>query len=212
MPLAAQNGKEISQGTVGCLPREIDRDEALRSFHADMRLEREYGATGFPTLLFLPTVSSAAQPEAPEGLLVNGHRSSQTYLQVLNRVVPGLEPAAPRPIPQLLADYGPLTTRELAEISGTKVDQLKADLDVASMRGASSATRFPSRGAYFKQRFLGLGPRLAARARARQPGDLAHQLSRHSWPARPRRAAAPGSALPIHFGVQRTCRSCQTRR
>ncbi|HEY3364160.1 MAG TPA: DsbA family protein [Symbiobacteriaceae bacterium] len=123
-------GLDVSRLTV-----DMDRDETRQAFSADLKLGREYGATGFPTLLFRRVSASEASPEEPEGILVGGHRSYQTYVQVLNRVVPGLEQASPRPVPQLLATYGPLTTRELAEVTGTKANDLRADLTAAANEG-----------------------------------------------------------------------------
>lgn len=118
--VALRLAEEVQGLDVGQLA--IDLDEAQDAFRADLLLGQEYGVTGFPTLLF---VRPAASPsEVPDGILVGGHRSLQTYLQVLDRLVPGLEPAAPRPIPELIAAYGPLTTRELEEITGTARERL----------------------------------------------------------------------------------------
>src|SRR5690606_31018984 len=84
----------------------------------------EYGATGFPTLLFL----NHEGPDGPTGMLVNGYRSSETYDQVVERVAPGLQAQTPRPIPEMLAEYGPMTTRELAEVVGKDAQALAAEL------------------------------------------------------------------------------------
>lgn len=106
------------------LQEALDNGAAMQAFVADRQLMREYGATGFPTLLFL----NHNGPDGPTGMLVNGYRSSETYDQVVQRVAPELQPQPPRPIPEMLAEYGPMTTRELAEVVGKAPNELMAAL------------------------------------------------------------------------------------
>lgn len=111
------------------LVADLESDAPRQAFQADMQLGREYGASGFPTLLF---ISVPEQPsEQPQGIIVNGHRPFQTYVQVLNRLAPGLVEREPRPVPEVLMAYGPLTTRELAEITGRKPTDIVAELSAA---------------------------------------------------------------------------------
>jgi putative protein-disulfide isomerase len=118
---------------VARLVADLATDASRQAFQADLQLGREYGASGFPTLLFVKVPESPSQQ--PEGIIVNGHRPYQTYVQVFNRLVPGLTVREPRPIPELLAMYGPLTTRELAEITSQQPAEIRAQLSPAASEG-----------------------------------------------------------------------------
>lgn len=118
--------KEVEGLDVFRLQAEIDRDEVKQAFYDDLKMGREYGATGFPTLLFIRTPESGE----PDGLLVNGHRPTQVYEQVLGQLAPELKLRPARSVPEMLADYGPLTTRELVEITDTPAERLTAELNL----------------------------------------------------------------------------------
>jgi hypothetical protein len=61
-----------------------------------------------------------ALPNAAEdGILVGGHRALGVYERVVDELAPGLERQPARSIAELLSDYGPLTTRELAGMTAT---------------------------------------------------------------------------------------------
>ncbi len=87
---------------------------AREAFERDRAECAAHGAGGFPTMLF----RLAGQHARGEGLLVGGHRSLATYERVVDELAPGLERQPARPIPTLLSEYGPLTTRELGAITG----------------------------------------------------------------------------------------------
>lgn len=108
---------------------------AEQSFHQDLALCRAYGVTGFPTMLFRP--AGAAAPEA--GILAGGYRSTSTYEQILRRLEPDLIAYPAREIEELVADYGPLTTRELAEISGVTSTALVGELEGRATAGRLEA-------------------------------------------------------------------------
>lgn len=116
--------EDVAGLNVDQLQEALDNGAVMQAFVADRRLMLEYGATGFPTLLFL----NHEGPDGPTGMLVNGYRSSETYDQVVERVAPGLQAQTPRPIPEMLAEYGPMTTRELAEVVGKDAQALAAEL------------------------------------------------------------------------------------
>jgi putative protein-disulfide isomerase len=93
----------------------LDSGQAERAFQEDLAECRRYGVTGFPTLLFR-YVGLLTLPGRDKPILVGGHRTSETYRKVLYSLAPTLKEHSPRPILELLADYGPLTTREIAEV------------------------------------------------------------------------------------------------
>lgn len=117
--------KDVEGLNVEQLEDDLNSDMAMQAFMADRELGREYNATGFPTLLFI----NPDGPDGPTGMLVNGHRPSETYDQVIERVAPGLQAKEPRPIHEMLADYGPMTTRELAEVVGQAPEELAVELN-----------------------------------------------------------------------------------
>jgi hypothetical protein len=87
----------------------------------------------------------AAANAAEGGILVGGHRSLEVYERVVDELAPGLERQPPRNIAELLSDYGPLTTRELAVITGDP--QVRTTL--ASKLSAGRVTRAEVRGGEF---------------------------------------------------------------
>ncbi|HEY9898111.1 MAG TPA: DsbA family protein [Pantanalinema sp.] len=107
--------------------------EGARAFQEDRILGARYGVRSFPTLI----IHSLAPNEADRPLLVNGARDFDTLRQVLLRVDPSLEAQPIRSVPELLAAYGPLTTRELAELHGeatpATLEALRADGVVRSI-------------------------------------------------------------------------------
>jgi len=102
--------------------RELGGERATKAFQEDLELCATYGASGFPTMLFRLTADEF-RDTGGHGILVGGHRSLATYEQVLTKVAPGVERYQPRQVEALLAEYGPLTTRELSEILGEGTEQ-----------------------------------------------------------------------------------------
>ncbi len=113
---------------------DLDAGAADRVFQADLAECRRYGVTGFPTLLFA-AAGEVGAPGVGQPLLVVGHRSFATYRQVLLRVAPDLREYAPRDPTRLLAVYGPLTTRELAELLDRSLDEVRAHMEALAARG-----------------------------------------------------------------------------
>jgi len=108
--------------------RELGSDRPRAAFHDDLELCAAYGVTGFPTMLFR-SAAQAGRADAEPGILVGGHRSLATYERTLVQVAPGLLRHEPRSIGEFLAEYGPLTTREISEITGQG-----SDIELSSRR------------------------------------------------------------------------------
>ena len=62
-------------------------------------------------------------------ILMGGARDFATLQEVLKRVAPGLVAHDPRPLPELLAAYGAMTTRELSEVLGKPTSEILAELE-----------------------------------------------------------------------------------
>ncbi|MFN3928755.1 MAG: DsbA family protein [Thermoflexus sp.] len=127
---------------------DLENGRAERAFHEDLEECQRYGATGFPTLLFR-YVGRVATPGAQRPVLVIGHRSYATYREILRRLAPTLQEHLPRDPLTLLAVYGPLTTRELAEIYGQDQETARAEMERLEREG--SVRRIPvPRGEFWR--------------------------------------------------------------
>lgn len=114
--LQLELAREVSGLDVDALQQELDGERALQAFRDDLHTCAAFGATGFPTMVFRSTAVGPTDQDEP-GVLVGGYRPLATYERILAKVAPGLVRHEPRAVRQLLADYGPLTTRELGEIT-----------------------------------------------------------------------------------------------
>lgn len=129
---------EVAGLDVARLEDDLASAAAAEAFQRDRAECAAYGATGFPTLLF----RRAGSTPADDGILVGGHRSLQLYERVVDELAPGLVRQPPRSIAAVLSEYGPLTTRELAVITGDP--QVRTTL--ASERSAGEIDRLDVRG------------------------------------------------------------------
>lgn len=125
---------------------DLHNGAAEEAFQADLAECRRYGVSGFPTLLFA-AAGPVVVPGAERPYLVVGHRSFSTYREVLHMLAPGLEEYPPRDALTLLSTYGPLTTRELAEIQNLPMHEVRVRMEEMAVRG--QVERLPVRGGEF---------------------------------------------------------------
>lgn len=125
---------------------DLESGAAEQAFQADLAEGRRYGVTGFPTLLF-QRQSRLAVPGAERPVLVVGHRSFATYRQVLRQLAPELEEHPPRDALTLLAEYGPLTTRELAEVYDKPLERMRDEMEALAAKG--EVAKLPVRNGEF---------------------------------------------------------------
>jgi putative protein-disulfide isomerase len=102
--------------------------EALQAFRDDQAKCRRYNVQGFPTVVIHPTGS-------PRGIVLVGHRPAAAFEEALRQVLPGVTARAPAAPLVLLARYGALTTRELAEIRGVPHPAVESELKDAIASG-----------------------------------------------------------------------------
>ena len=121
--------------------RDLKSGEAEKAFQKDLAECRMYGVSGFPTMLFEPGDGAVT---AMRPVLAGGHRSFATYNRVIQQLAPELKDLAPREIRTVLAERGPLTTRELAEIYAVPLEEMRdrlrtlaadSQLDERAVRG-----------------------------------------------------------------------------
>jgi predicted DsbA family dithiol-disulfide isomerase len=126
--------REVPGLDVDLFAQELDSERARAAFAEDRAICATFGVSGFPTMLFVPPSGEQNDAE-PKSLLVGGHRSLATYERVLAMVAPSLQQYAPRGVEALLAEYGPLTTRELSEITGLEKAAVEEVLRAAVAAG-----------------------------------------------------------------------------
>ncbi len=107
---------------------------AKRAFEEDLAECAQYGATGFPTILLRA---------GDQDQLANGYRPFEAYQQAIRELAGPMTDHAPRQIEPLLADFGPMTTRELAEVYGRSAQEQRAELE--QLRAAARVRRLPVR-------------------------------------------------------------------
>ncbi len=113
---------------------DLENGWAEQAFREDLEECRRYGVTGFPTLLFR-SVGRVATPGAQRPVLAVGHRSYATCREILRRLAPALQEHSPRDPLILLAEYGPLTTQELAEIYGQDREAMRMEMERLEREG-----------------------------------------------------------------------------
>jgi len=131
------------------LPRmqaDLASGAAEAAFQEDLAECRRYGVTGFPTFL-LRRESPVSLPGADRPVLVVGHRSFATFRQVLHQLAPDLEEHPARDVPTVLSAYGPLTTRELAEVYRQPLEAMRQHLLALAAEGR--VQKRPVRGGEF---------------------------------------------------------------
>ncbi len=116
---------------------------AQRAFQEDRAIGAQVGVRAFPTFL----VMNADRESKSRPIMMGGARDFATFDRVLKQVAPDLTAQAPRPLQDLLESYGALTTRELAELTGTPVSELSATLE-----SQAGIRRLPVRGGEFWER------------------------------------------------------------
>lgn len=87
---------------------------AAQAFHEDRQTAAEVGVRSFPSFL----VMNADAEKQIRPIMLGGARDFATFQKVLEQVAPDLVEHASRSSEALIAEYGPLTTRELSELLG----------------------------------------------------------------------------------------------
>ena len=85
----------------------LDDGTARAGFEADLDRTREAGVRAFPTY-------DVTGPDGERRL--GGLQSFDDLAGALDAVAPGLEPTAPPPIAEFVAEYGPVAIQEVAEV------------------------------------------------------------------------------------------------
>lgn len=101
---------------------------ARKAFEADLKTSKRWQAFGFPTMLFYKAGANLDKLDQEDAIYVNGHRTLETYDRVLGMLDPTLEKHAPRPVEELIREYGPMTSKEIALSLNQTIDQVEKTL------------------------------------------------------------------------------------
>lgn len=104
------------------LKADIANGTADLAFKKDLAFCAEWEAFGFPTMLFYRHGADIEHLTRKNAAYVGGHRSMETYDQVIHALVPNIREFEPRDEQTLLGVYGPMTERELGQVFGRKKD------------------------------------------------------------------------------------------
>ncbi|MCY4731116.1 DsbA family protein [Natronomonas gomsonensis] len=100
--IAASVGLDVDEFTAA-----LDDGTARAEFEADLSRTRATGVRAFPTY----------EIDGPEGTrLAGGFQSFEELAAALTAVAPSLEQHSPPTVERFVADYGPVATREVAEV------------------------------------------------------------------------------------------------
>lgn len=115
--------KEIDGLDFDRFQKDIESKKAEDAFMDDQSICRQWQAFGFPTMLFYKAGEDVNHLTRENAVYVGGHRSMETYEQVIHTLCPGIEEYPVRGEEQLLDVYGPMTERELGQIQGRPKDE-----------------------------------------------------------------------------------------
>lgn len=112
--LAAEVGLDVDR-----FERAIASGRAEQAFEEDLERTRKLGATSLPT--FVVDVDGDRE-------LLRGYRPFVTFEKLFTEEAPDLVEYEPRPIPDLVEEYGRMATQEVAEIHELSRDEAKERL------------------------------------------------------------------------------------
>lgn len=101
---------------------------AQKAFEEDKKTSQMWQAYGFPTMLFYKAGADIKNLSKEDAVYVNGHRPMETYDRVVAMLEPDLEKHPTRSPEELIAAYGPMTTREIAQVYDETTEEAKKSL------------------------------------------------------------------------------------
>lgn len=114
--------KEIDGLDFERFQKDIADGTAKAAFEEDQATCAAWDAYGFPTMLFYLAGADLNRLTRDVAAYVSGHRSMETYDRVIQSLVPDIVVYQSRPETELLAVYGPMTDRELAQVHNRSKD------------------------------------------------------------------------------------------
>jgi putative protein-disulfide isomerase len=95
---------------------DIKNGAAEKAFMEDQEICLEWQTFGFPTMLFYKAGADLDHLTPENAVYVGGHRTMETYEQVIHKLCPSIEVYPVRSEKELIQTYGPMTERELGQV------------------------------------------------------------------------------------------------
>ena len=115
--------KEIEGLDFDRFHEDIENGTARKAFLEDQEICVQWQTFGFPTMLFYKEGSDVNHLTRENAIYVGGHRTMETYEQVIRTLCPEIEEYAVRPEEELVKVYGPMTERELGQVHGRSKEE-----------------------------------------------------------------------------------------
>lgn len=114
---------------------DLENRSAQRAFEKDLALCAQFQANVFPTLLFYRADADRDHLTRENAALIAGYHPTRKYEEIIKRLVPDIRAYQPRDEKELLAIYGPMTERELAEIHHRSMEEERKVLEELFQKG-----------------------------------------------------------------------------
>jgi putative protein-disulfide isomerase len=120
--------------------KDIENGEAEKAFMDDQKTCAQWRTYGFPTMLFYKAGADLDHLSRENAVYVGGHRTMETYDQVIKALCPSIEEYPVRSEEELVKVYGPMTERELGQVHDRSKEEELEVLVGLEKNGAVSRT------------------------------------------------------------------------
>lgn len=103
--------------------KSLEDGRAEKAFEEDLLLNQRFGVYQFPTLIFRGCKEEGVCTGREEGVPLSGYHSTRMYEEIIRRLAPEIQSYEARGEQELLALYGALTEREIAEMKGRNKEE-----------------------------------------------------------------------------------------
>ncbi|MDO4721249.1 MAG: DsbA family protein [Peptostreptococcaceae bacterium] len=103
--------------------KSLEDGRAEKAFKEDLLLNQRLGVYQFPTLIFRRCKAEGERTGREDAVPLGGYHSTRMYEEVIRRLAPEIHSYEARGEQQLLALYGALTEREIAEMKGRNKEE-----------------------------------------------------------------------------------------
>lgn len=103
--------------------KSLEDGRAEKAFEEDLLLNQRFGVYQFPTLIFRGCKEEGVCTGREEGVPLSGYHSTRMYEEIIRRLAPEIQSHEARSEQELLALYGALTEREIAEMKGRNKEE-----------------------------------------------------------------------------------------
>lgn len=121
----------------------VESGAAAGAFEEDRKLCERLNVHVFPTLLFYRPEAGSGGMENRPSLRIEGYYTRRDWERAAETLAPRVRKYPPRDEKELLKQYGPLTDREISEITGRSKEETEALLEKMAEKGEIRKTEKP---------------------------------------------------------------------